>query len=79
MYPDETGHFYIHHVGNIIVWDTNEIWRPPYLFSFIPAIVQCCFGKIDKNGQEIFTGNVQIMEISPVLFQCSIWQACLSS
>jgi hypothetical protein len=77
-YPDETGHFYVHHVGSMIVWDNNEIWQSPYLFSFVPSAIQRCFGKVDKNGQEIYVGKLMVMEVSSVLFQHTIWEAAVN-
>ena len=77
LYPDLTGHFYVHHVGSMIVWDNVEIWKAPYLFSFVPAVIQHCFGNLDKFGKDIYTGKLTIMEISNILLQHTVWDAAL--
>jgi len=62
----------------MVIWDNIKIWKPPYLFSFVPAVVQHCFGKLDSKGNEVYQGNVKVMVVSDFLFQKTIWDAAVS-
>jgi hypothetical protein len=73
-YPDSSGHFYVHHVNNMIIWDNNKIWIPPWDFNFVPAVVQQFFGEYDDKGQELYQGDIMVWEIScTYLLQHTIW------
>ena len=78
-YPDATGHFYIHRVGHLYIWDTMEFWQSPFLFSFVPAVVQHWFGELDADGNEIYVGNLTVMEIANCLYQKTIWNQAIKS
>ena len=73
MYPDESGHFYVHHVDmkdihgclrRYSVWDNHEVWDDNNHFVFVPAIIQHSLGRKDEDGNDIYTGSVMVLEIS---------------
>jgi len=72
-YPDQTGHFYVHHVGKLLVWDNVDVWRYPYEFKYVTATIQHFLGKIDGKGQEVWEGNISILEISNLSLERTLW------
>jgi hypothetical protein len=76
LYPGSSGRFYIHRVKDFNVWDVNEFWPTNNTFSFVPAVVQHWFGKIDANNKNIYEGNLMVMEISTQgkILQHTVWK-----
>ena len=78
LYPNETGHFYVHHVGGLIVWDADEIWESSETYTFVPAYVEHCDGKYDTNGDEIYIGDLIVFEVSQLRSQHFVWEKALN-
>ena len=72
-YPDSTGHFYVHRVDNLLVFDNNLVWNNPEKFIFVPAILQQYYGMQDKYGNELYEGDIPVYEILHKLIQHEIW------
>jgi len=83
-YPNENGRFFVHYIdvevfgkkGRYPVWDNNEVWEKNNNFIFVPAIVQHYLGQKDKNGNEVYFGNVMVLEInhSGKILEHTIWE-----
>jgi hypothetical protein len=77
-YPDQTGHFYIHKVHGLAVWDNNRIWQEPFFFHFAPAIVQQFVGHYDLLGHEIYEGCIPIFEIAHFMNLHTLWLSAMA-
>lgn len=79
VYPDNSGHFYIHRINSIVVLDNVEIWPKNNHYSFCKGILQHCFGDTDENGQDIYIGDLGIWEIEkPDILQHTVWKRALA-
>ena len=79
VYPDNSGHFYIHRINSIVVFDNVEIWPKNNHYSFCKGILQHCFGDTDENGQDIYIGDLGIWEIEkPDILQHTVWKRALA-
>lgn len=78
-YPDRSGHFYVHRVNGLLVFDNNLIWPEHHDFTFVWGVLQhCVTNRCDECGEENYEGDLPVMEISHKLYQHTLWLRALN-
>lgn len=83
-FPNPDGTFFVHYINihtlygdrRCPVWDNSEHWPLNNNFIFVPAIIQHFFGEIDEWGNDIYVGDVMVLEVSTsnIILQKTIWE-----